>query len=57
MTSARPDESEDPMDRTVARCEGCEAVLVVGRRGDGDLYPIVRGDSCCGVPELVALED
>lgn len=45
------------MDRTVARCARCEAVFVVGRRGDGELYPLGRDDSCCGDPELVALDE
>lgn len=57
MPPARPGEAEDPMDRMVARCGGCGAIFVAGRRGDGELYPLGREGSCCGDPELVALDE
>lgn len=57
MNPAGPDQPEDPMDRMVARCGGCGAVFVVGRRDDGELYPLGRDGSCCGDPELVSLNE
>lgn len=41
MTLARPDRPDDPLDQTVARCVWWEAVFVVGRGDDGELYPSV----------------
>lgn len=57
MNPARSGHPEDPMDRMVARCRECETIFVVGRRGDGELYPLGRDRNCCSDPELAALDD